>query len=97
VRGSGLAVGLVEGAARYPRTAKFLQFGGRFDSEGVALARIHILLCGWRLWCAVCACGLRRRWRLGQVAGLRQAGGLASVAGFVQLLPVAVTREGGLG
>jgi hypothetical protein len=59
--GSGLAVGLVEGTARYPRTAKFLQFGGRFDSEGVALARIHILLCRWRLWCAVCACGLKAR------------------------------------
>jgi hypothetical protein len=43
--GSGwatLAVGAVDGTAGYPRTAKFLQLGGRFDSEGVALARIHI-------------------------------------------------------
>jgi hypothetical protein len=59
----------VKGTARYPRTAKFLQFGGRFDSEGVALARIHILLCGWRLWCAVCACGLKAKVAVGAGRG----------------------------
>ena len=37
-----LAVGAVDGTAGYPRTAKFLQFRGRFDSEGETLARIHI-------------------------------------------------------
>lgn len=50
-----LAVGAVDGTAGYPRTAKFLQFGGRFDSEGETLARIHIpqLSDGLvvRIWC----------------------------------------------
>jgi hypothetical protein len=40
--GTRLTVGAVDGTAGYPRTAKFLQFGGRFDSEREALARIHI-------------------------------------------------------
>jgi hypothetical protein len=37
-----LTVGGMVETARYPHTAKILQFGGRFDSEGVDLARIHI-------------------------------------------------------
>lgn len=80
-RGSGLAVGLVDDTAWYPHTAKFLQFGGRFDSEGVALARIHILLlslatlrCGLCLWPDGESGGLGRSrvgdeqavWRVGQ-------------------------------
>lgn len=40
--GTVLTVGGVVKTARYPHTAKILQFGGRFDSEGVELARIHI-------------------------------------------------------
>jgi hypothetical protein len=68
--GTRLAVGAVDGTAGYPRTAKFLQFGGRFDSEGVALARIHIPQLSKRL----CGAGLllarssREMWRFGQVA-----------------------------
>jgi hypothetical protein len=37
-----LTVGGVVETARYPHTARMVQFGGRFDSEGVKLARIHI-------------------------------------------------------
>ena len=37
-----LTVGRVVETARYPHTARMVQFGGRFDSEGVKLARIHI-------------------------------------------------------
>lgn len=62
---SELAVGLVDGTARYPRTAKFLQFGGRFDSEGVSLARIHIP----QLLLLVPRCGLCER-PLGKGGGL---------------------------
>ena len=61
VRGFRLAVGLVVATAGYPRTAKFLQFGGRFDSEGVTLARIHIpqlSLAGLR--CGLCVRPLGR-------------------------------------
>lgn len=96
-RGSGLAVGLVDDAAWYPHTAKFLQFGGRFDSEGVALARIHILLLSW----ATLRCG----WCLGPGGGRRGGGSGRSRAGDEQavgrigqsgrvLLPVAVTGVG---
>jgi hypothetical protein len=50
-----LTVGAMDGTAGYPRTAKFLQFGGRFDSERGALARIHIPQLSKRLcgagWC----------------------------------------------
>jgi hypothetical protein len=65
-----LTVGAVDGTAGYPRTAKFLQFGGRFDSEGVALARIHIpqlseRLCGAGL---VLARSSREMWQFEQVA-----------------------------
>jgi hypothetical protein len=49
-----LAVGAVDGTAGYPRTAKSLQFGGRFDSERGALARIHIPQLSERL----CGAGL---------------------------------------
>jgi hypothetical protein len=68
--GTRLAVGAVDGTAGYPRTAKFLQFGGRFDSEREALARIHIpqlseRLCGVRVWCLR---GPQGKWRFGQVA-----------------------------
>jgi hypothetical protein len=93
VRGSVLAVGLVEGTARYPRTAKFLQFGGRFDSERVALARTHILLYIGGSVVRFVLAAWRRRWRLRQVAVCDRAGCLACVAGFVQLLPVAVTGK----
>ncbi|KAJ4986391.1 hypothetical protein SVAN01_08083 [Stagonosporopsis vannaccii] len=37
-----LTVGGMVETARYPHTARMVQFGGRFDSEGVELARIHI-------------------------------------------------------
>ena len=78
-RGSGLAVGLMYSTAWYPHTAKFLQFGGRFDSEGVALARIHILLMSLatlRSGLCVWPRGVGWWWwRLGQVTGGRQAGG----------------------
>jgi hypothetical protein len=65
-----LTVGAVDGTAGYPRTAKFLQFGGRFDSEGVTLARIHIpqlseRLCGAGL---VLARSSREMWRFEQIA-----------------------------
>lgn len=50
--GTMLTVGGVMKTARYPHTAKILQFGGRFDSEGVKLARIHIpQLSISTLWC----------------------------------------------
>lgn len=39
---SRLAVGTVVDTARFPRTAKCLQLGGRVESERVPLARIHI-------------------------------------------------------
>ena len=45
------------GTARYPHT---VQFGGRFDSEGVALGRIHILLLVGDSE-GVCACGLEAK------------------------------------
>jgi hypothetical protein len=69
-RGRGrtrLAVGAVDGTARYPRTAKFLQFGGRFDSEGGALARIHIPQLSERPGGAslVLARSSREMWRFG--------------------------------
>lgn len=71
-RGTGLTVGAVLTTARYPRTAKFLQFGGRFDSEGVALARIHIPQLSWAaLWCGFGACPGGQKWRFDEVAGLR--------------------------
>ena len=90
-RGSGLTVSLVEGTARYPRTAKFLQFGGRFDSERVALARIHILLCGWRLCGAVCACGLEAKVAVETCRGVATVQAVWRCAGFVQLLQADVT------
>ena len=48
--GTRLAVGAVDGTAGYPRTAKFLQFGRRFDSERGDLARIHIPQLSERLY-----------------------------------------------
>ena len=49
--GTMLTVGGMVETTRYPHTAKILQFGGRFDSEGVDLARIHIpQLSLWTLW-----------------------------------------------
>jgi hypothetical protein len=58
-RGRGetrLTVGEVGGTSAYPRTAQFLLFGGRLDSEGVSLARIHIQQClnGFRRGCGLC-------------------------------------------
>jgi hypothetical protein len=50
-RGTVLTVGGVMGTARYLHTARILKFGGRFDSEGVGLARIHIpQLSAWIVW-----------------------------------------------
>jgi hypothetical protein len=99
--GTRLAVGAVDGTAGYPRTAKFLQFGGRFDSEREALARIHIpqlseRLCGAGLVLAACAV-LLGKWRFGQVAlSGDSAGCLARVVGVGELLPATVTGAGGL-
>jgi hypothetical protein len=86
-----LAVGAVDGTAGYPRTAKSLQFGGRFDSERGTLARIHIpqlseRLCGAGL---VLARSSRECGGLGQVAWSGDAaGGLVRGVDFVKQLPV---------
>jgi hypothetical protein len=92
----------MDGTAGYPRTAKFLQFGGRFDSEGVALARIHIpqlsgRLCGaWVFGACAVLCG--KGGGLGGSLDGRLSGLFARVgAGFVWLLPVTDTEQGGLG
>lgn len=45
--GTMLTVGGMVETARYPHTARMVQFGGRFDSEGVELARIHIPQLSW--------------------------------------------------
>jgi hypothetical protein len=88
-----LTVGAVDGTAGYPRTAKFLQFGGRFDSEGVTLARIHIpqlskRLCGVRVWCLrgpLGKCGSLDRSLVGRRSGLfgacRRLGAAATSGG----------------
>jgi hypothetical protein len=90
--GTRLTVGAVDGTAGYPRTAKFLQFGGRFDSERGALARIHIpqlseRLCGAGL---VLAQSSREMWRLG-TSLCRRLGGLFGAGGGVC---IAVASDG---
>jgi hypothetical protein len=72
-----LTVGGMVETARYPHTAKILQFGGRFDSEGVDLARIHIpqLSLSDSVVKRGCFCGAYRQvWRLSEVAGVRLIG-----------------------
>lgn len=86
-----LTVGGVVKTARYPHTAKILQFGGRFDSEGVELARIHIpQLSLSTLWCG----GVASAVPTGEGGGSESRGGAACRAGlrwFVVQLPVTDT------
>lgn len=82
-RGTVLTVGGVMGTARYLHTARILEFGGRFDSEGVGLARIHIpQLSAWTAGRDVCLCRPQGRgggWNRSRVCDVQ--GGLTLVGG----------------